>query len=515
MDEIILDSGTGWFSLNNDIYPTGHYRIVAQGENIIVLNTDNKPSFQAHSSQFVDTEGTEIGGATDILNSLKAAAFKKGGGDGSGVTTDASELTSGTLNPARIGNGSIEEEKLSEEVRERLVKPNNIQALVSKIESTINNNPRIEGIMENPPIITQTNGSPESGLTEVYRAAEWGSLISQVPFTYMGGRPKVYGGEYVRFPAVKLAETGGNVDDGENAYAWRIGFNTDAPKISMGFLSGLTYRFIVDGQYVSLDRTSLGSGQPTYITLDFSSVGGRKVREIMIEGVAAAGFHSIALSPVDTIWKMNEGYRLSVVGQSYEQGTGASYINDGYVPIMGDLLGFSDVRQIAEGGTGYTVGASKYIDRISDWTGGNIPDLLVLSGALADVSSGVNELRDAVIDLIQQTRIILPKLPIVTLAIMPAATGPSQIYLDKENEIREAVESLNDPLIKFIPISTDPTGSWLTGTGFENSPNGTGNSDIYLGGVDGSDSTHPNDLGHQYLGTRAAKAILKALKEML
>lgn len=86
MNEIILDSGTGWFSLNNDIYPVGHYRIVAQGENIIVLNTDNKLSFQAHSSQFVDSEGVEIGDATDILNSLKEVAFKVGGGSGDGTT---------------------------------------------------------------------------------------------------------------------------------------------------------------------------------------------------------------------------------------------------------------------------------------------------------------------------------------------------------------------------------------------------------------------------------------------
>lgn len=51
--------------------------------------------------------------------------MKKEVGSGQ-ATTDASQLTSGYINPDRVENGSIEESKLSDGVKAKLNKPMNI-----------------------------------------------------------------------------------------------------------------------------------------------------------------------------------------------------------------------------------------------------------------------------------------------------------------------------------------------------------------------------------------------------
>jgi hypothetical protein len=76
------------------------------------------------------------------------------------------------------------------------------------------------------------------------------------------------------------------------------------------------------------------------------------------------------------------------------------------------------------------------------------------------------------------------------------------------------VTAFNDPYCKFIPQTTDPSGSWINGTGRTGATNGTGNADIYIGGVSGTDTTHPNDLGHLYLAYRAANRIATAIASM-
>jgi hypothetical protein len=67
-----------------------------------------------------------------------------------------------------------------------------------------------------------------------------------------------------------------------------------------------------------------------------------------------------------------------------------------------------------------------------------------------------------------------------------------------------------DPLTAFVPVSTDPGGAWVSGTGYVGNAHGDGNSDW----LTSSDGTHPTDEGCATLGRRYAHAALAALDAM-
>jgi lysophospholipase L1-like esterase len=49
--------------------------------------------------------------------------------------------------------------------------------------------------------------------------------------------------------------------------------------------------------------------------------------------------------------------------------------------------------------------------------------------------------------------------------------------------------------------------AWVTGSGRSGATKGDGNADWVTGGIDGTDVTHPTDLGHAYLARRVAGGI--------
>jgi lysophospholipase L1-like esterase len=298
------------------------------------------------------------------------------------------------------------------------------------------------------------------------------------------------------------------VDDGESAYIWRVGFETDADKISIRLLSGVGYRFVVNGQYATLDPFSFAGGGLNYVTLDFGSVDSRL---ILVESYSAGGFIAVNVAPAYKVSAPNlSNKRIIVVGDSFTEGIGVTVPGDGYTAYMSAYLGVPDVWSSGSGGTGYTnsgTGQYNFAGRITDWTS-HSPDIVLFAGGINDVDGGGYQA--AVLDIISDTATALPDAIILVLGAFSGSTGPNSTVLTKEGKIKSDTESLGNPLVKFIPVSTDVPDPWVNGTGYVGATTGTGNSDI----VTGSDGTHPSDYGHKYLGKRAADAIVKALRQM-
>lgn len=314
-------------------------------------------------------------------------------------------------------------------------------------------------------------------------------------------------------PALVLATTTRN-DGSTFTYSGVVETDTDAPIIGFGF-NAPTIAFLieVDGQFVSYTPTTGTGGGTLYFTLDFGS---RKVRRIRIHCSSAIRF--VYRTQADKAWAppTDDVVRFIVMGDSFVAGTGASQLVLSLPNIMGAVLGFRDTRACGIGGTGYVNPGSgtawKSRDHITDITN-NSPDVVVFEHGLNDASLAAQVQAEALLNY-QLVRAALPNTPIVVLGAQSGNTGPSANVIACEAAILSAVTQFADPLCKFAPVSNNLGGAWVNGTGRTGAPTGVGNADIYQGGTDGTDGTHPNDLGHAYLARRSAVAVRQAIQSM-
>jgi len=94
--------------------------------------------------------------------------------------------------------------------------------------------------------------------------------------------------------------------------------------------------------------------------------------------------------------------------------------------------------------------------------------------------------------------------------IWPDSTGPSAGLKSTETDIQTAVNTFNDPYTYFIPIANDPVQAWMTGTGHNTAPTGTGNADAYTA----SDGVHPSDIGRLYEVQREVAALRNVIQQI-
>jgi lysophospholipase L1-like esterase len=280
-------------------------------------------------------------------------------------------------------------------------------------------------------------------------------------------------------------------------------FMTDAPKVEL-LMTSTSIQVEVDDQPIGTSLIALpaGGGEKRAL-LDFTAVGGSKVRKIRVELMAAVALSQVRVGPTYNVWAPSDAdeLRVAVVGDSIISSTGAAMPNGGWTSVAGKLLGWTDVRQVAFGGSGFiatggqnTIGSA---GRVADVVAHD-PDLVVICTSGNDATTGLTA---AALAALQAYRAALPTVPIVVTGVSASSTGPSAGELAKEAAVLAAFTSWVDGNSYWIPVSNDPAGSWETGTGTAASPTGAGNRDRF-----GADTAHPNDLGHAYIGRRFADA---------
>lgn len=414
-------------------------------------------------------------------------------------------------------------------------------------------NIRTRGVVASPPTVTVAQASaPTSPYAQVPSSV--GAVSAYDPYVkFVGGWRILDSSAVYCAGATRLigSPTGGTATGGSGAVAYncatRAIFNTDAPIISFGIrctvLNGSNqspkFRIIVDGQYITTAGYSNTATTRQYVTLDFSSVGGRKPRRIEVElqgGTAndgvSNGIQSIGpfyVTPLDSIWAPSAesiGPRLMVAGDSYTLGpiysqVTESMMGDGWARILGDWLGLDDTVCSGVGGTGWLARSSgadrpNMLDRITDFTDpSNDHDILCIAMGINDgildgqTQGGVlissANVQTRVSTVLATYRASKPTTPIVVLGPWrrPNLSGMTAY----EAAISAGVSALGDSRISFQPTISE---NWQNGTGKAGSTTGDGNADVYIV----SDGTHPTIAGHEYLGRRAARAFLAGLRAM-
>jgi lysophospholipase L1-like esterase len=369
-------------------------------------------------------------------------------------------------------------------------------------------NPRVNPVMTTPPTIT-VSGTHDATLTN---QIGWNGIASIYdppsgtgPFNFYGGFPTTLGWGAVDLPSVHLTATN------YTPVVKRMEINADAVKVEVEIfavaVSGTNIRVIVDGQYASLTPTTVGATNFLYLMLDFTAAGGRKMRNIIVEGYQIQFGSYISVGPTSTLQKPGSIVRkLCVEGDSFLVSVVTSALNC-FPYILGDYLGMRNTWNGGVPGTGYlaTDGTSLTIrQRIRDMVD-CAPDLLLITAGYNDVSLGLVALQAEVTTTLRtlRTQPTLSQIPVILCPF--GGSHSSGLSGPAETAIRAGSAALNDPNIYFISTVNSPNGAWMTGTGNTGAPTGSGNCDIYIG----PDGVHPNDAGHVYLAGRLADEITR------
>jgi lysophospholipase L1-like esterase len=369
------------------------------------------------------------------------------------------------------------------------------------------NNPRVNAVLTPAPTIT-VSASHDATLTTIYgwNGGAFGFGAGPIydppsgngPFNYSGGLPTTAAWGAVDFPSVHY-----QAGDYEPVIK-RMETKADAIKVEFQLFvqsaSQSQFRVIVDGQYVSLTPTGFSGTAFFYVVLDFTAAGGRKVRNIIIEGYQIQFGSALAVGPTATLQKPGGPVKkMYVLGDSFLVGTLTTILNS-LTGVLADYLGIKNVWNGGVPGTGYlatTPPAFTGRQRIPDIVD-CAPDLLLILLGYNDVSLSVTALQAEVALTLRTIRAqpVLANMPIICCPFggshATALSGPT------EAAIQAGVADARVPFSYFIPTVNGPNGPWMTGTGNTGAPAGNGNCDLYIS----TDNVHPNDAGHAYLAAR-------------
>lgn len=276
-------------------------------------------------------------------------------------------------------------------------------------------------------------------------------------------------------------------------------------------------RLLVDGRYVAAAGTTLGTqtgNTPQYLLLDF---GTRAIRRLTVELPPLGALFGAYVESGGKMWPVSLGDAVhgAMLGDSYVAGAGPAQNGDGVAIQLGDWLGIH-LHASGSGGTGWATvnSAFRFDQRIAN---GDLalsyypPEIVFLMASYNDRYADAATITANALAGLRSARSQCPDVPVIVFGACPGATGPSTgapSILQAEAAVRAAVTTLADPLTAFVPVSSDPAGAWVTGTGKAGAVTGAGNSDW----ATAADGVHPSDEGAATIGRRYAAGTADALR---
>lgn len=377
--------------------------------------------------------------------------------------------------------------------------------------------------------------SADPVLTHTYAAGPSASLLATA-----GGMPTAAGGynnaQYLYFPVSSVAPaTNGNLSDilketpDRNAWGWSASFNSDSDRIEiqLGTCAACRFRVRVDGRYVA-SQSIPGIDYIAYVQLTFS--GAHQAHTITVEGSGNNSLRRIAVRPKARIWRPRGGpYRIVALatGDSYSEGQGASSPGlFAWPQVLARLMGWSDMRQVAVGATGYlnpafSLGRSKIAEQIGRWflvnadlTPNDVDVVIVAAGyndyvPIKGITYSPEQIATEALADWRAIRTLLPRAMIIVIGPYSGARGPDVRTHEIENALATRFAQWKPANALFIPTNGSKDGGpWIFGTGHSGATNRSGNSDVMIS----TDGIHPSDAGHALYAHRIAKEILRAIR---
>ena len=264
--------------------------------------------------------------------------------------------------------------------------------------------------------------------------------------------------------------------------------------------------------------TETKKGSYTWLEVDLKTT-----RTVTVRFAGPAWFHGVEHPPGEpvTVTRAPERFTLGVVSDSYFE---SPPMGDGSASapaiVLSSLTGFR-VWNLAQSGTGYIndatgkaltgdagfpgfhaspYGSSRRMAQIAE----SPIDALLVNGSINDSWWSVAEHRAAVDRFLDKVAAVRPDLPVVLVGLEPVSfwSIPDQSD-EKMLELTRNLATAHERHPNVVGFIDPYTENWLTGTGSEAAPTGSGNQDRYVG----PDGMHLNGEGHEYYQGRIAEQL--------
>lgn len=287
--------------------------------------------------------------------------------------------------------------------------------------------------------------------------------------------------------------------------------------------TGAKVRLLINDAFTSAENLSAApaDGNGYRYTVDFGSVDLRKV-EIYGENLYFSGIShdgNGAICPITHSPSINAVF----VGDSITEGGSSLCVPaNAWCAVVSKMLNLRSHNQGA-GGTGYIAAGSygNFLTRMSTEVISKNPDLLLVCGGLNDEAYTADAVYSAATSYFDAIKAQLPSARVIVFSPF-SPTGYStapQIRRDICEKLRLVALEHEYPFIDLMQgntydgiggVITSAAGGVITGTGNTGSPQISGNASVFIS----SDGTHPNQVGHRYLGEYAAREIIKILNTL-
>lgn len=349
-------------------------------------------------------------------------------------------------------------------------------------------------------------------------AATLGTIVAVTdPRITLVGASWTYGAGITRYAPITSDPSGAGAaySDPSTAYAGQssgaIEFWSDASKIELRLVASYARVYVDQGAGLQLVGTPAGvDGSGKYLQIDWSAVKAPRFYRIELMGTIA-GIHSansIYLAATDSIWSSAaDTYKGIVIGDSFAEGTGATYKFDGCFQQLGRLLGVADWRVCGAGGTGIVAAnvspaRGNYQTRLSADVLTKGPFDLVVIEVSGNDTSNTATIPAGLSSILTQIRASMPLAKIIVMGTWRPRDTAEAAYNAVDTAAQAGITASGLTGITFISQV-----GWITGSGKVGTTTGTGNADFYTG----SDGTHPSQAGHDYRAQRMAYEIKRAL----
>ena len=264
--------------------------------------------------------------------------------------------------------------------------------------------------------------------------------------------------------------------------------------------------------------TFSGSGL-MFLKIKFPSVGRRHIR---IGHYAASGLGDLYLGAQHTASPLSQAPINAILfSDSFGAGTNAYSGLHGFGNFLMADFGQSGINFIntSEGSTGYIADNSaakfSFVARQAlDYPTNITPDVTFTWAGMND--RGIAGASAAVTSHLSFLNSKWPNALHVVLGNNPGTNAINASAGSKDTDIETTVSAAVAPFVAagqalYVPVSLDPAGPWLYGTGKVGATTGDGNCDLFTS----SDNVHPSGEGHKYLGQRGAREVYNALRRKL
>ena len=369
--------------------------------------------------------------------------------------------------------------------------------LVQSASVSLNSNCRTKEALPatKAPVVSVTASKPIA-LTRTYDPGSVGQ-----PFSFCGGNVVVSSG-FASFPSTTSTST-------QIGFLWRTELVLDGEEVSFNLDSSADgYRFIIDGQYVSLSGTTYSTGSPGWYTLTWAT---RERRTIIVEGHTTLRFGQVATNPLSKILKPSgNGIKGYFIGDSNAFVQGFNLKGNSYSSVFMDCLGISNQTVNAVSSTGFqaTWGSNNYQVRQSDWNSFSQQDLVVLQMSINDITLDFTaaSMKTAAASLIANIRLAHPNALILVVGIITWDEFGTSLS-EHETAVEEAVSETNDDYVLFIPVRNAPEEEILTGSMYATD----GTASFYVDDASG----HLTYAGNQFIGRWLADRALEKISSAL